>query len=161
MLAIDPGPVKSAWAYLHPDKLYHGILPNELMLNKLETVLAVAIKQPWAIEMVQCFGMPVGEDVFQTVLWIGRFTQLAVDFGGQVPKFIFRSQVKMHLCNSTRAKDPNIRQALIDRFGNPGTKKSPGYLYGVSKDVWSALAVAVTASNSSQNEKAAYGENER
>ncbi|MBV8782506.1 MAG: hypothetical protein JO353_14005, partial [Phycisphaerae bacterium] len=48
-----------------------------------------------------------------------------------------------------RAKDGNIRQALIDRFGPTkeraiGKKKSPGPLYGMSGDCWSALAVAVT-----------------
>ncbi len=38
----------------------------------------------------------------------------------------------------------NIRQALIDRFGPPGKKKAPGATYGLSGDMWSALAVAVT-----------------
>jgi hypothetical protein len=42
-----------------------------------------------------------------------------------------------------RAKDSNIRQALIDRFGEPGTKKVPGLLYGIKKDEWSALALGV------------------
>jgi hypothetical protein len=60
--------------------------------------------------------------------------------------------VKMHLCGNTRAKDGNIRQALLDRFGPGkaiacGTKKQPGPLYGVSKDVWQALALAVTWSD--------------
>jgi hypothetical protein len=44
-----------------------------------------------------------------------------------------------------RAKDQNIRQALIDRLGPPGTKKNPGPTYGVTSHMWSALAVAVTA----------------
>jgi len=58
--------------------------------------------------------------------------------------------VKLHLCGSARAKDTNIRQALIDRYGGSaaiGKKAAPGPLYGVSKDVWSALAVAVTAAD--------------
>jgi hypothetical protein len=43
-----------------------------------------------------------------------------------------------------KAKDANIRQALIDKIGPQGTKKDPGPTYGISKDVWSALAIAVT-----------------
>jgi hypothetical protein len=49
----------------------------------------------------------------------------------------------MHLCNSMRAKDANVRQALIDRFGPVGTKKQPGKLYGVATHYWAALGVAV------------------
>ena len=46
-------------------------------------------------------------------------------------------------------RDANIRQALIDRYGPGkdraiGRKLSPGPLYGLSGDCWSALAVAVT-----------------
>src|SRR3990167_6090451 len=54
-----------------------------------------------------------------------------------------------HLCHDSRAKDGNIRAALIDRFGPGkdraiGRKATPGPLFGVSSDVWSALAIAVT-----------------
>lgn len=38
-----------------------------------------------------------------------------------------------------------MRQALIDRFGAPSTKKAPGLLYGVSSHMWAALALAVCA----------------
>jgi hypothetical protein len=59
-----------------------------------------------------------------------------------------RATVKAHLCRSAKAKDSNVRQALIDLFGGKenaiGTKKTPGPLYGISGDVWAALAVAVT-----------------
>ena len=37
-----------------------------------------------------------------------------------------RSAVKLHQCGSNRAKDANVRQALIDKMGPPGTKKAPG-----------------------------------
>ncbi|HBC95047.1 MAG TPA: hypothetical protein DCZ10_19680, partial [Pelotomaculum sp.] len=57
---------------------------------------------------------------------------------------VYRKDEKINLCGSMRAKDGNIRQALIDRFGIVGTKKSPGWFYGVSKDVWAAIAVGVT-----------------
>jgi len=58
-----------------------------------------------------------------------------------------RRAVKLALCGDSRAKDANIRQALIDRFGGSaaiGRKTAPGPLYGISRDVWSALAIAVT-----------------
>ena len=62
---------------------------------------------------------------------------------------VYREDVKLHLCGSPRAKDANIRQALIDRWGGKaeavGTVKKPGPLYGVKSHAWSALAVAVTA----------------
>ena len=88
--------------------------------------------------------MPVGREVFETVYWIGRFAQAAQPVEHTL---VSRGAVKMHLCGSKRAKDSNIRQALIDRFGGSaaiGRKADPGPLYGISGDVWSALAVAVT-----------------
>jgi hypothetical protein len=63
---------------------------------------------------------------------------------------IYRADVKLHLCNSHRAKDKNVRQALIDLYGPTkeaaiGRKASPGPLYGLAGDGWAALGVAVTA----------------
>ena len=90
--------------------------------------------------MISCYGMPVGQETFMTVLWIGAFFAIAEDVG-LTAKLVYRRDIKLHLCNSTRAKDTNIRQSLIDRYGKPGTKKNPGKTYGFKKDMWSALAV--------------------
>jgi hypothetical protein len=57
---------------------------------------------------------------------------------------VYRHQVKMHICGHPRAKDSNIRQALIDKLGPVGTKAAPGPLYGVKSHAWAAVAVAVT-----------------
>ena len=97
------------------------------------------------IEKVEGFGMAVGAEVFETVFWSGRFAEAA----HPLPVHrIGRKAVKLHLCGTHRAKDSNVRQALIDRYGGKdtaiGRKASPGPLYGVSGDVWAALAVAVT-----------------
>ena len=40
-------------------------------------------------------------------------------------EYIYRKEEKMNICHTMRAKDSNIRQALIDRFGEVGTKKNP------------------------------------
>ena len=94
--------------------------------------------------MVASYGMPVGATVFETCVWIGRFVQAVTERSKVEPIFVYRKDEKMALCHSMKAKDGNIRQALIDRFGVVGTKKNPGWFYGVSKDVWSAIAVGVT-----------------
>src|SRR5678809_428964 len=89
----------------------------------------------FAIEMIASYGMAVGREVFETCLWIGRFVQAA---RGE-HTLVYRRDVKMHLCGNNAARDSNIRQALIDRFG-PGKDKAigrkalPGPLYGVSAD---------------------------
>lgn len=139
LFAIDPGNVRSAYLWYDVQKqqpVLFGILKNEELKEFMQDL---AIDQV-AIEMIASYGMPVGQEVFETCVWIGRFIE-SVD----VPHtFVYRKDVKMHLCGSMRAKDGNIRQALLDRFGPPGTKKAKGTTYGISKDVWSALAVAVT-----------------
>ena len=96
------------------------------------------------IEKIESYGMAVGAEVFDTVWWAGRFAEAA----SRVPVVMLpRPAVKLALCGDSRAKDANIRQALIDRFGGSnavGRKAAPGPLYGISRDVWSALAIAVT-----------------
>lgn len=94
-------------------------------------------------EMVACYGMAVGKEVFETCVWIGRFWQSA-DYELKPFYRLKRLDVKLHMCGQPRAKDANIRQALVDKFGGKGTKKNPGPTYGISADVWQALALAVT-----------------
>jgi hypothetical protein len=140
VFAIDPGPVRSAWCLYGGPALVFGIDENDDLLARLGPAPRVVI------EKVESFGMPVGAEVFETVYWSGRFAQKAIASLATVDR-IGRKAIKVHLCGTTKAKDPNIRQALLDRFGPQGTKAHPGFLYGVSKDVWSALAVAVTWSD--------------
>ena len=139
LLAVDPGPEKSAVAVLENGKYLSGyLLPNEEVLRGLmDTNIRII-----AIEMIASYGMPVGESVFNTCVWIGRFQQV---FHPLEVQLIIRKVVTLHICNSVRAKDSNIRTAMIDRYGEVGTKKNPGPLYGVKKDIWAALAVASTA----------------
>ncbi len=142
LLAIDPGTTESAWVVWDGAKIFeHGKIPNETMIESLHHIKHGYCVTECAIEMVASFGMPVGAEVFETVYWIGRFAQA---FGANRVTRLTRNAVKNHLCHSSRAKDGNIRQAIIDRLGPVGTKKTPGACYGISGDVWSALAVALT-----------------
>lgn len=152
IFAIDPGPGISAWVEYRPELrllVNFGYEDNRAVLDWIEIYTkADAIL---VVEMVACYGMSVGASIFETCVWIGRYLQEA-DNWQQKTERVYRREVKMHLCNSMRAKDKNIRQALIDTFPATGggkipqigTKKFPGPLYGVSGDIWSALAVAVT-----------------
>jgi len=150
VLAIDPGNEYSAWLRLeqfsHEGKITSskiidfGKYPNEDMPSILRTTYADHL----AIEMVASYGMAVGKTIFDTVFWSGRFAEAWKYVQRKPFHLVYRKDVKMHLCNSMRAKDANIRQALIDRFGPPGTKKAPGGTYGISRDAWSALGIAVT-----------------
>lgn len=158
ILAIDPGDVKSAYALLDQELKPRdfGILPNEELIEKFYFRDFRPVPRHFAIEMVASYGMPVGKTTFETCLWIGRFIQAGTTHLPGIydcQKIFRKSDVCMNLCHNTRAKDANIRQALIDRFGVVGTKKNPGWFYGVSKDVWSAIAVGVTYNDLYLNEQ--------
>lgn len=151
ILAIDPGNIESGYATIQmPDfkLLNFGKVKNEDLLGMLEEwYIGGSNIEAVAIEMVASYGMAVGKSVFDTCVWIGRFTQ-ALD--GLDIDYVYRKDEKMCLCGSMKAKDSNIRQALIDRYAKhdfkngKGVKKNPDTFYGVSKDVWQAIAVGVT-----------------
>lgn len=146
ILAIDPGSTESAYVLYDGKRLLEfGKVENDVLLGRIPFW-----REPTdelAIEMIASYGMPVGAEVFETCVWIGRFVQA----WNQRHTLVYRKDVKLHLCGQPRAKDGNIRQALIDRYGGKdkaiGRKATPGPLFGVSADVWSALAVAVTCSD--------------
>ena len=143
-LAIDPGSYESAWVLID-DKtrrpLDFGKDENGELLLELPHIDADRV----VIEMVASYGMPVGADVFETCVWIGRFVERAP----VKPVLQVRGPVKLHHCRSPKAKDSNIIQALVDRFapGQPnrgkGTKAAPGWFHGFAADVWQAYALAV------------------
>lgn len=153
ILAIDPGPERSAWVEFEDGlPVEFGLEPNEDVLGRIGQSAASVL----AIESVASYGMPVGVEVFETCVWSGRFIQQwEVYCSLMLPqpsiRRIYRRDVKLHLCGQSRAKDKNVRLALIDRYGPGkekavGVKANPGPLYGIKADIWAALGVAVTAS---------------
>jgi hypothetical protein len=143
ILGIDPGTTESGWMLYEPGRPFHGfgICMNDDVLALRDGQMLTA--DELAIEMIASQGMAVGASTFQTCVWIGRFIERWASTGRPY-RLIYRHEVKMHICGHPRAKDANIRQALIDRFGEPGKKSCKGPTYGISKHVWPALAVAVT-----------------
>jgi hypothetical protein len=148
ILAIDPGSAESAWLRLEDGvPLDYGKWPNDALLNACRTshwVMAdVAV-----IEWMSPRGMPTSAQEFETMYWVGRFAEAL----RPMPiERLERGKVKDHLCGNRKANDVNIRAALIDRFGGVGgkaaavgRKTTPGPLYGIAADIWSALALAVT-----------------
>ena len=140
IMAIDPGNEESAYCLIDKKTykpIQFGKIKNYEMLDKLNELNY----DDFVIEMIASYGMAVGVTVFETCVWIGRFIQI-----NKTKKYnlIYRKDEKINICNSMKAKDSNIRQALIDRFGEVGTKKKPGWFYGFKKDIWSSYAVGIT-----------------
>lgn len=156
LLAIDPGNVESAYVVIDMvdrKPIDHGKLPNNDLL-KLIGMRIGFLDERVVIEMVASYGMPVGAEVFETCVWIGRFQQLlAWRVGIENIDLVKRLPVRIHHCHSVKAKDATVRQALVDRFapGQPnhgkGTTKNPGWFHGFSADIWQAYALAVYAAD--------------
>lgn len=167
ILAIDPGTDQTAYVAWDGSRVRriraHAIVANEVLLEHIryEGVRYDLI----AIEMIASYGMPVGREVFETCLWIGRFIEAARLTSHRL---VYRRDVKLELCGDTRAKDANVRKALIDRFGpisttttvigpkgGRKTKVVPGPLFGICADEWAALGVAVTTAKLLERKEAA------
>ena len=146
VLAIDPGNVESAYCFVEKETLRplsFAKVENPLVLDILEDVAYDEL----VIERIASYGMAVGRDVFETCEWIGRFTQAALPLRAD---YIYRKEEKLHICGSPRAKDANIRRALIDRFAKhdlkngKGTRKNPDWFFGFKADIWAAYSVGIT-----------------
>ena len=140
IVAIDPGTVQSAIIEWDGAQILNAeILMNNDLLWDLQSMPPCRL----AIEQIRCYGMPMGATTIDTVFWSGRFVEAWPGEFFLIP----RMAVKMHLCHTSRAKDSNIRQALVDRFGKPSTKKEPNKIYNgykISRDLWAAWGLAVT-----------------
>jgi hypothetical protein len=145
--AIDPGTTESAlvvYAVHEQRVIQHETIANEVMLERLGWAARQFVGAVLVVEQIESFGMAVGRETFETVWWAGRFHQV---FTVGPRARVTRRDVKLHLCGTSKAKDANIRQAILDRFGGSsaiGRKKTPGPLYGVKGHEFAALAVALT-----------------
>jgi hypothetical protein len=140
-LGIDPGNKETACVIIQGNRIIeHTYCANRDALNYIAR-FAFTLEPPEIYcEMIASYGMPVGKSIFDTCLFIGQIIKT-----NPTTKLVTRNVVKNCICHSSQAKDTNIRQALIDIYGKPGTKKKPGGTFGISGDKWAALAVATAA----------------
>ena len=157
LLAIDPGDVQSAFCFVDTTTfkpLYFAKEQNEEAMKHIVEYIegsktAVSNVNNAALEMIASYGMAVGRSTFETCRQIGRFAERLELLGVHVD-YIYRKDEKLCICGQMRAKDSNIRQALIDRFAKfdfkngKGTKTNPDWFFGFRADCWAAYAVAIT-----------------
>jgi len=147
ILAIDPGTVQSGYVITGPKLkvIDSGTYKNDDIMNHIIDGHSGDV----VIEMMDNYGMVVGQSTFKTLVWIGQFMRATWCLE---PVLITRRSVKLHLCNSVRATDKNVRRAVLNRYDPSGggktpeigIKKQPGPLYGLSGHAIQALAVAIT-----------------
>ena len=177
ILGIDPGNVETAYCFLDTSLKQPVVGFDKLKNEEVIKIVEESIIDPGLdvvfIEMIASYGMPVGKTVFDTCVFIGELVRLCKEYN-QECYLITRNAIKIEICKSMKAKDSNIRQALIDIYGGieatkkikcikckgKGTFKKAicplcqgknsikiGQLHGMAKDEWSALAVATTGFN--------------
>jgi|TARA_R110000822_G_scaffold246800_1_gene374971 hypothetical protein len=109
ILAIDPGTVKSGWCVMEQDGTVNefGWTDNDDLLERVISSRKINL----VLEDISNYGMAVGRDTFETVKWLGRFDRK------REHTYITRPTIKAALCNTVKATDANVRQAVIDRYG--------------------------------------------
>lgn len=147
LYSIDPGTLQSALVVVEHDGSDIRVreactILNAALLPRLESA---PVGATLVIEGMQSYGMPVGYEVLETCVWIGRFLQA---WPNPNAHRLTRGQIKTHLCRSMQATDASVRCALLDRFGPGkalaiGVKARPGPLYGVKAHEFAALACGV------------------
>lgn len=171
VLAIDPGPESSAFVRWDGGTvLASGHHANELILDEIRLI---DVECAVAVERVSSYGaLRAAAVLLDTAMWAGRFYELARALPRPVG-FITFPDVRRHLTGLGNGKEVDVRQALIDRFGEPrgrkcpackgrgkaglgrargpcavcagsGWERAPSVTARVTGHEWSALAVAVT-----------------
>lgn len=127
-----------------------GIYPNDEIEGRL-------LRRPPGIqivfEMISSQGNRQGRDIHRTLLWIGRLSAAVRHLGAGEPgiAYVLARTAAAHVAEMGRAGDPQVAQAVRDRFcgvgATPsqakGTKASPGPLYGFKSHIYRAAATGI------------------
>lgn len=147
ILALDVGTEQSGFCLMNADNykpIEFGKEDNDVILKEK---VKIWMYDALVYEEFQSYGMAIGKSTIKSITWNGRFIQAAWE--RSIPFYpIYRLEEKINLCGNAKAKDANLRQAMIDRFAKTpngkGTKAEPDWFYGFSKDAWSAAIIGVT-----------------
>lgn len=166
ILAIDPGTTQSAYALLSDayQVLSADKVENSVMMDIIAStpgIDAVIIEDmepryPRNGKDSNAAGAIVGASTYTTLKWMGKF-DLTAQVRGIAVHWIYRRDERAALirkkelpADAPKHADGQIRAALITRFAahdkvnGKGTKAKPDTFYGVSGDMWQAIAVGVT-----------------
>ena len=142
ILGIDPSNTRHAWAAYDSDA--HVVMGHGRDLYEEWGVVPFASLDYTVVEMVASYGMAAGATLFDTCVEIGKLMMRLSPTRAYIRR-VTRQQVKLAICGQARAKDANVRQALLDLWGGKDATKKGGPLHGIAADTWAALAVAVAA----------------
>ena len=147
VLAIDPDPDGGSYVLFDSQQglVDYGWREH---IQYLCSIIHLEETDQVVVENLQCYGMPAGASMFETAKAIGEIRGRCRWVNVPFDDSLARPKIKAALCHSAKAKDANVRAALIDLYGGDkrtavGLKASPGPLYGIKRDVWAALALAV------------------
>jgi hypothetical protein len=140
ILAIDPGTHQSGYCLYDAGRVItSGVMDNHDLLK----IVADDRSDVLAIEKVVSYGRAVGQEVFDTCEWAGRFRQV---WGCPDETLsVTRLQVKQALGLKGADDDAKVNRRLREVVGDKGTKANPGPTFGVTSHAWAALGVAYAA----------------
>lgn len=146
VIGVDPGSKKSAFVlWDNKEILDKGIHPNEDLLEFLVYGWCGGPPENIILAVESMVKIPggAGKSIIQTIEWADRFYQAWQGEKAKVPV----GNVRLALCRTMRSDNADVRRALIERFGEPGTKKNPNpIMYGLKGSGYHlvrAFAVAV------------------
>ncbi len=130
VIGIDPGNKFSAWVVVSAldwSVRDLGYSENEWVRNFLSDVSKLEDRPAIAVEMMGSFGKPVGAEVFETCVWIGRFVERFGAVEHQSDWRVYRNEVITHFCGSRTYKVIDPETGEIVRDERTGRAKLKGY----------------------------------
>lgn len=133
IVGIDPGPGSE----------HHAFVLWDTETDQIQKATAVDCEGAVTVmETMSPIGAILAKTTIDTIFESGRLFENLTSAGFDV-RVMTRRDVKREIIGSVSGKDRDVSNALIERFGDKGTKKAPGKLFGISGHHLAALAVAV------------------